>query len=604
MNFVKKLTLFIFFACYLQVELNAHPQTWEEVQRTKKGEIDIYWYTSNPFIFNSPTGELVGIEYEIMNGFAKYLKVQYDIDLKLNWNKEIGFTETYEYMKNSHTSGEFGVSAFSITKHRQQEVLFSDSYMLDVTVLVSRDDVPIMKSVEEFKNTFKELTALTVANTTYEKGLLSIKDQLHFNFKIKYIPSNETILNNILLNERSFAYVDLPLYLIALKNNPSIPIIRQNLFPIKGKGYGILMPKNTDWNLVLNEYLKSDYFRLIHEEILEKYLQKDIYNLIQNISVGENVNADELIILLTKEKEIQSKELLEKALKIQQETTIRYVLIAVISLSLMGLFVFYRLYRSKKLAMSNLEKHKSQIERQQTKIENNNAELLNMNEEKNNLIGVLAHDLRSPINQVVGLAEFLLLENKELHASQQEVVKQIIKSSVGMKEMISKILDVEAMESMQLNIKNEHIQIKEVFDQLKVDFTPAAKKKHIRINFHDENELKIFGDKVFLNQILGNLISNAIKFSNANTDVDVKAVKKETKIEISVADKGPGFTNEDQQNIFKKFKRLSAQPTGGEQSTGLGLSIVKMYVKLMNATITFNTKVGKGTTFILTFNVK
>ncbi len=575
--------------------------SWEKVRESKKGEITIHWFVSTPFIYTVTQNELAGIEYELMQGFKAYLKNKYKIDLILNWQNGEGFKEMYEYIKLEAQPGEFGLSAFSITTERQKEVLFTIPYMLDVAVLVSTNNLPIINSEEEFKRHFNNQTAISVENTTYEKGLNELKKRLNLNFAIKNIPSEQTILGNLLAEEGSFAYLDLPLYLISLKNNPSAPIIRQNLFPMKGKGYAVIMPKSSDWAPILNEYLASDYFQSIHEDVIEKYLEKDIYNIIRSISTGENVNADELIILLTKEKEIQSKELLEKALKIQQNNLIQIVLILGIAGSLIGLMLYYRLYLGKKAAVQDLEKHKGQIEHQQLKIEQANAELLSMNEEKNNLIRVLAHDLRSPINQVAGLAEILLFDKSKLDHEQLEIIQQIINSSNRLREMISKILDVDAIESRQMNIKMENVFLEQVFQDLKHDFEPSANKKHIKLLFSIEDNLCVLGDEVFINQILGNLISNALKFSSANSQVTVSAASHGSDVVISVNDNGPGFTVEDQQNMFKKFQRLSAQPTGGEQSTGLGLSIVKMFTELLEGEISFKSKVGEGTTFILKF---
>ncbi|MEQ8573530.1 MAG: HAMP domain-containing sensor histidine kinase, partial [Fulvivirga sp.] len=270
--------------------------------------------------------------------------------------------------------------------------------------------------------------------------------------------------------------------------------------------------------------------------------------------------------------------------------------------ALLGLFIFYRLYKGKETAVSNLESHKEKVELQQHKIEQANAELLTLNEEKNNLIRVLAHDLRSPINQIAGLAEILLMDKQKISKEQIEIIQQVINSSNRLREMISKILDVDAIESRELNVKLNPIHLNKIFTELHGEYDSIAANKHIKLDFSIDADLSIMGDEVFINQILDNLISNAIKFSNANTKVVLKAVDLGDKLEIQVSDSGPGFTPEDQKKMFKKYQRLSAQPTGGEQSTGLGLSIVKMFTELMGGTITFDSKVGVGTTFKLQFN--
>lgn len=580
----------------------AQPTSWESTRQNKAGTIDIYWFVSSPFIFQNAANALTGIEYELMQGFKKYLNDKYQVDLTLNWIEGNGFQGTYQRIKTSRQSGDFGISAFSITDERKKDVLFSKPYMMDVAVLISSNEIPVIQSEEEFKKVFNGLTAVSVAGTTYEKGLSELQQKLGIRFQVNNIPSDQTVLNALLSGLGNFAYVDLPLYLIGLKDNPTAPIIRQNLYPLKGQGYGLIVPKNSDWKAIIDEYLNSEYFESIQSDIIEKYLQNDIYELIKSISSDQTVNADELIILLNKEKEIQNQLLLERALELQENNIIQYVLVIAIIVALLGLFIFYRLYKGKETAVSNLQSHKEKVELQQNKIEQANAELLTLNEEKNNLIRVLAHDLRSPINQVAGLAEILLMDKAKLSTEQTEIIQQIINSSNRLREMISKILDVDAIESRELNVKLNPIHLNKIFAELHSEYDTIAENKHIKLNFKIDEELSIMGDEVFVNQILDNLISNAIKFSNANSTVVLKAFDYGDKVEIQVTDKGPGFTQEDQKKMFKKYQRLSAQPTGGEQSTGLGLSIVKMFTELMGGSIAYDSKVGVGTTFKLQFN--
>ena len=583
-------------------DIYSQGQSWEIVRQNKSGTINFYWNISRPFIFKNEDGTMGGVEGEILAEFVNYLKQFHDVDLKINYVEAESFKAFYEIIKESKNSGEFGVSALSITKERQKYVLFTEPYMIDVAVMISKSDVPLFSNLQEFKSYAPNLKAITVEATTYEAKLKELKS-MGYDFEIEYVSSAEPIIPNIISRKSTFGYVDLPLYLIELKNDPSIPLFRQNLYPIKGDGYGFIMTKSSDWKPIFDEFLTSAYFKSKKDEILGHYLENDIYNIIQNLSIGENINADELIILLTKEKEFQNNVLTKSALKEQQERLIRIGLLILVIAAIIFAMFFYRQFKGKKRALENLEKVKSTIEQQQQKIEQANAQLLDMNDEKNNLIRVLAHDLRSPINQIAGLAEIFLLENKKLKDDQKDIISQIIKSSMRLREMISKILDAEAVETLQPKIKNEKVVVKDIFEGLEKEYSNSANKKHIAMKFNSNNGLAIHGDFVFIDQILDNLLSNALKFSNANTTIRLDAQELDgDKVQIKVSDQGPGFTPADQKNMFKKFQRLSAQPTGGEQSTGLGLNIVKMYTELMGGKIDFESKVGEGTTFILEFN--
>jgi len=99
--------------------------------------------------------------------------------------------------------------------------------------------------------------------------------------------------------------------------------------------------------------------------------------------------------------------------------------------------------------------------------------------------------------------------------------------------------------------------------------------------------------------VLENLVSNAVKFSPNESLIQLKCESENESVIFKVIDEGPGFTEEDKQLMFNRFQRLSAQPTGGEPSTGLGLSIVKKYISDLGGTVWIDSEVGKGTTFFV-----
>ena len=108
-------------------------------------------------------------------------------------------------------------------------------------------------------------------------------------------------------------------------------------------------------------------------------------------------------------------------------------------------------------------------------------------------------------------------------------------------------------------------------------------------------------DKDYLNRIVDNLISNAIKFSKKNSSIEVSAGHSSSDFWISVKDYGPGFSENDKAHLFQKFKKLSARPTAGETSNGLGLAIVKTLVDRLKGKIELISEQGKGSEFILRF---
>jgi signal transduction histidine kinase len=106
-------------------------------------------------------------------------------------------------------------------------------------------------------------------------------------------------------------------------------------------------------------------------------------------------------------------------------------------------------------------------------------------------------------------------------------------------------------------------------------------------------------DRQILGQILDNLVSNAVKFSPRGKTIHVRVDRRQGRVRLEVRDEGPGLTEQDRERLFKRFARLSARPTGGEGSTGLGLSIVAKLAELLGARITCESEPGKGATFTL-----
>ena len=190
-------------------------------------------------------------------------------------------------------------------------------------------------------------------------------------------------------------------------------------------------------------------------------------------------------------------------------------------------------------------------------------------------------------------------DNENLSDEDRKMNGYIIKASQKMSTMISKILDVEAIESGQKNLVIEHFDLIEIYNSVLTDYKSKADAKKISIVRSLNEELLVLADKYYATQIIANLLSNAIKYSDPGSKVLVGS--DATNYTISITDEGPGFSEIDQQNLFKKFHRLSAQPTAGEETVGLGLSIVKSYVDMIGAKIKYDTKLGVGTTFTVQF---
>lgn len=230
-----------------------------------------------------------------------------------------------------------------------------------------------------------------------------------------------------------------------------------------------------------------------------------------------------------------------------------------------------------------------------------NDRLVTLNQEKNNFLGIVAHDLRNPLSGILGLADEMVncfdAHPKEELISYNEIIRD---ESDKMLNLVTNLLDVNAIESGENRLSPQPTDIAPIIEKIVQNYRKPAAAKHINLEIQANGlNYEAFVDKGAVQQIFDNLISNAIKYSPHHKQVTITLLAQATTICCSVQDQGPGISPEEQQKLFKKYTRLSPQPTNGEHSTGLGLFIVKRLVKALNGDIFCKSEVGKGSIFIV-----
>lgn len=227
-------------------------------------------------------------------------------------------------------------------------------------------------------------------------------------------------------------------------------------------------------------------------------------------------------------------------------------------------------------------------------------ELIALNKEKNHLIQVVAHDLKSPLHQVEGLISLLQL-SKENESQKKEYMFKIISSVRHMGNMILRILDIEKIEKRK-TIDLSPTDAGEILEKVIDEFQILAKHKDIQIRPSLLGNVWIEGDAHYLEQVFNNLLSNAIKFSPKGKTIYINTEKTESSVIIKITDEGPGISKKDQTKLYLKFQKLSAQPTDNEDSTGLGLALTKSFVDAMKGTIRCDSELNNGATFTVEFS--
>jgi PAS domain S-box-containing protein len=238
-------------------------------------------------------------------------------------------------------------------------------------------------------------------------------------------------------------------------------------------------------------------------------------------------------------------------------------------------------------------------------IQAKNADLIRLNHEKNEFLGIVSHDLKNPLSGIRGLAEIIRESSSRLSTQDiSEYSQMIFEESERMFQLITNLLDVNAIEAEKFNIYLERINIIEILQKLIRNYADRAEIKELQLHFeYSDQNLFVQSDRIITEQILDNLISNAIKYSPIGKHIFIRITKQEQQICCEVEDQGRGLNEQDQQKLFKKFSRLSTKPTGGEHSTGLGLFIVKKLITALGGEVKCKSQLGYGSTFSVTFPI-
>lgn len=246
---------------------------------------------------------------------------------------------------------------------------------------------------------------------------------------------------------------------------------------------------------------------------------------------------------------------------------------------------------------SGRERAYAKLSEANAKLAVSNNQLAHLNQEKNEFMGIAAHDLKNPLTVIIGSAELLKMNLPQAQAA--KLSNNILGAGQRMLQLIKDLLDANAIEQGKFTSNMVTCDLRALAAECASNNQPQASRKEIVICTEAGDAVWGRVDRNAAMQILDNLISNAVKFSPPKSTVQVKASITDGHASIEVKDQGPGISVEDQKKLFGKFTRLTAQPTGGESSTGLGLSIVKKLAEAMKGTVLCRSTLGEGAAFIL-----
>ncbi len=225
------------------------------------------------------------------------------------------------------------------------------------------------------------------------------------------------------------------------------------------------------------------------------------------------------------------------------------------------------------------------------------------NDFKQEVLAIVAHDLRNPIGNILGFSS-LICDMDSDTSKAREFAGHISKTAVQMEDLVNSFLVSAINNSVEFDFVFSCFDIFELVSSIIRNFTPSLDRKQQNLRIEcAANDYKICSDKIRLKEVFDNLISNAIKYSGTGKEIYIKLERESTYFTFIIKDQGPGFSHKDLQNIYGKFKRLSARPTANESSTGLGLFITKKIVDKLNGKINLESQEGIGSTFTVTLPI-
>lgn len=526
------------------------------------------------------------------------------------------------------------------------------------------DDELIAKSYNIIGLNFDEYLDPDKAIEYYEKGINhanltendSVKQWLYNNLGNVYAYSKVDIAKSILYYKKALTYA------VKIRDEVEINYIKQNIASayfaekkynigkvyldeianyVKSRGqvearitYNSLLGEY--YNYLNNDTLTEKYYikaveiskenklELIESNIADLYLKfskfyatqkkynKAYYYLNESETLKDKIYNDEKVSTIRETQssieldeykreidriEIENKSYI-KSLSINK--TINILLISLYVIIGILFILLYRNYKIRSKLNTVLETQNSKLEIAKLKAEENS----NL---KSQFVSTVTHEIRTPLYGIIGLINLLIEEHKELKNNQK--IKSLSFSANYLLMLINDILQTNKLDNKNLSLDSNEFSIEQVIKKIINSLQYLGKQNNNKIKFTlDDNFPKhVYGDKTKFVQVIMNLITNALKFTNNGVvEIDVKILnktEKDIKVQINIKDNGIGIDENEQKLIFNKFIQLNRKQTD-YQGTGLGLYIVKNLVEILNGKITLESKENAGTVIHLELNFR
>jgi len=332
--------------------------------------------------------------------------------------------------------------------------------------------------------------------------------------------------------------------------------------------------------------LRNNYYE--EGKLDSAYLFYDTLFFVDNQYRRDELNLE--LNLLNKENEIKTKEIEIKNHSAQIQLLAVFSFIFLVSFSIF-IFILYKKNKKLKMFLDELYQ-KNQI------INQKNGELASVNAQKDKFFSIIAHDLKSPFNSIMGFSEILVEQiNEKDYNGIAKYAGIIKKSSESAVSLLMNLLDWARSQTGRMEFLPEYFEISDFITEISVLFEEIAGQKSISMVTNLPVKIPVYADKAMISTMLRNLISNAIKFTKPGGEIIIAATENQTEIVVSVKDNGVGIPRDMIGKLFRIDENYTTSGTNNERGTGLGLILCKEFIEKHEGRIWVESQEGKGSTF-------
>lgn len=489
-----------------------------------------------PFTYRDDRGELTGIDREFLELLGKRLGLRFEPAHAENWT-------------DAYSAAQAGASDILVSTAedavRGRDFLFTRPYNSFPVAFVARHDSPVIISMEQLRGRRVALAEGHIGTLIMEREHPEVERVMVKTMEEAFMAVAGGRADVALTNIANANYVIRSLGLANLRVAGVVPYLFELRYAVRKDlpvlrdilDKGVASLSAKDRQAILSPWVSVEYPRIIR------------WNYIARWGAGVLVVAGAFAFIVVRSNRRLKKELDDRA-RIQRE------------------------------------------------LENTKRRLEELNEEKSGLMRMAAHDLRSPLTGLMLSIEVLAEKSAGEH---REALTQMMELAQQMAHMISNLLDVQALDDGRRRLDIERVELGAEVADVIAGMTPAADRKNIKLScVIAPGAPSAKADRSAVNQVITNLVSNAIKYSPSDRTVVIDVVPANAaRVAVRVSDQGPGIRPDEMPRLFQKYACLSARPTGGEQSTGLGLAIVKQLVVAMGGTVRCECPPEGGARFVV-----